>query len=197
MVLDIWMLIYPDSDTFTPHCILCVSHLCLLTELTLLAGLGEVLSSGPSALLGIFRPPYFFQYIQQETHRRHCMFGGPHEYHWADCMAVNTRNALRLVRGIQGENWFQDTQHIDLFSTASSLSLHYFINIHMHEGVTADAFYWLMRLVPMVTTQTWSWLNNSVSYQILTPVFSKLFQKEMKPQKSVTTCHQQSFVINS
>lgn len=68
------------------------------TELTLLAGVGEVLSSGPSALLGIFRPPYFFQYIQQETHRRHCMFGGPHEYHWADCMAVNVWNPLTLVR---------------------------------------------------------------------------------------------------
>lgn len=60
-----------------------------LSELTLLAGLGEVLSSVPSALLGIFRPPYFFQYIQQETHRRHCMLGGPQEYHWADCMAVD------------------------------------------------------------------------------------------------------------
>lgn len=69
-----------------------------MTELTLLAGLGEVLSSGASALLGIFRPPYFFQYIQQETHRRHCMFGGPHEYHWADCMAVNVQNALMTAR---------------------------------------------------------------------------------------------------
>ena len=84
-----------------------------LTELTLLAGLGEVLSSGPSARLGIFRPPYFFQYIQQETHKRHCMFGGPHEYHWADCMAVNVRNASVKVRGVAGENWSKDTQGID------------------------------------------------------------------------------------
>ena len=62
----------------------------VVRELTLVAaGLGEVLSSGTSALLGIFRPPYFFQYIQQDTHRRHCMLGGPHEYHWADCIAVN------------------------------------------------------------------------------------------------------------
>lgn len=58
-------------------------------RLTLLAGLGEVLSSGASTLLGIFSPPYFFQYIQQDTHRRHCMLGGPHEYHCADCMAVH------------------------------------------------------------------------------------------------------------
>lgn len=84
-----------------------------LTELTLLAGLGEVLSSGPSALLGIFRPPYFFQYIQQETHRRHCMFGGPHEYHWADCMTGKVKkkfkkNTSMKVRSVNGRNWYKN-----------------------------------------------------------------------------------------
>lgn len=107
-----------------------------MAVLTLVVGVGEVLSSGPSALLGIFRPPYFFQYIQQDTHRRHCMFGGPHEYHWADCMAVNVRNASMLVRGGEGEGWSQNTQHIDLFFT---VSLNHFINIHNQGGVAVDA----------------------------------------------------------
>lgn len=75
-----------------------MSFTSVASELTLVAGLGEVLSSGTSALLGIFRPPYFFQYIQQETQRRHCMFGGPHEYHWADCMSVDAQNAWLKIR---------------------------------------------------------------------------------------------------
>lgn len=112
-------------------------NILFMAALTLAAGLGEVLSSGPSALLGIFRPPYFFQYIQQDTHRRHCMFGGPHEYHWADCMAVNVQNASMLVRGGEGEDWSQDTQHIDLFFP--TVSLNHFINIHNQGGVAVDA----------------------------------------------------------
>lgn len=69
------------------------------TRLTLLAGLGEVLSSGASTLLGIFSPPYFFQYIQQDTQRRHCMLGGPHEYHCADCMAVHSERENMWMEG--------------------------------------------------------------------------------------------------
>ncbi|TNN68401.1 hypothetical protein EYF80_021322 [Liparis tanakae] len=74
-----------------------MSFTSVASELTLVAGLGEVLSSGTSALLGIFRPPYFFQYIQQETQRRHCMFGGPHEYHWADCIASSNMAASEAL----------------------------------------------------------------------------------------------------
>lgn len=36
----------------------------------------------PSNRVGIFKPPYFFQYVQQDAQRRHCMLGGPQEYHW-------------------------------------------------------------------------------------------------------------------
>lgn len=48
--------------------------------LTMLLRLGPGLS--PSNRVGIFKPPYFFQYVQQDAQRRHCMLGGPQEYHW-------------------------------------------------------------------------------------------------------------------
>lgn len=64
------------------------------------------------------------------------MFGGPHEYHWADCMAVNVRNPLTLVRELAEKNWSQDTKNIDLH-----LSLCDFINIHTTQDVTLYVCY--------------------------------------------------------
>lgn len=101
-----------------------------MNQLTLVAGLGDVLSSGPSALLGIFRPPYFFQYIQQETHRRHCMFGGPHEYHCADCMAVNVQDTL-LSKNHWREKTDLQTLGVLISHTDSSLSNRHFIIVQL------------------------------------------------------------------
>lgn len=51
----------------------------LLTRGSSAAGLGAFSSS---VCVGIFRPPYFFQYSQQVAQSLHCILGGPQEYHW-------------------------------------------------------------------------------------------------------------------
>ncbi|XP_041490044.1 metastasis-associated protein MTA3-like [Microtus oregoni] len=54
----------------------------LLTRGSSAVGLGDFCSND---WVGIFRPPYFFQYSQQVAHSLHCILGGPQEYH---CVAL-------------------------------------------------------------------------------------------------------------
>lgn len=62
-------------------------------------------------LEGTLSPPYFFQYCQQLWQSLHCMWEGPHAYHWVDAVTgkynsnVRKTNAKFIYCYTYGPNW--------------------------------------------------------------------------------------------